>query len=139
MVDKFNAMSKNAHPHWTPSVRNNSALCSDCALPIAGGIAGEILGRSVLDFVPLELQAGVLERTRLVLETGEGSGMSESPLVRLDGELIHVESTSIPIMPVPTTTAVSPSRTGVRFTAWKAMETDSISAACSNGRLSGRG
>jgi diguanylate cyclase (GGDEF)-like protein/PAS domain S-box-containing protein len=66
---------------------------------LAGATTAEdLLGRSVLDFVPLELRAGVVERTQTTLETGEGSGMHESPLVRLDGELIHVESTSIPIM-----------------------------------------
>ena len=40
-------------------------------------------------------------------------------------------------MPLPTTTAVSPSVTGVRFAAWTATETASIIAACSNGRSSG--
>src|ERR1039457_3990000 len=42
-----------------------------------------------------------------------------------------------PIIPLPTTTAVSPSRTGVRFTAWTATLTASISTACSKLRFCG--
>src|ERR1035441_6044346 len=44
---------------------------------------------------------------------------------------------SNPIIPLPTTTAVSPSRTGVRLTASTATLTASIIAACSKLRFSG--
>src|ERR1017187_9365776 len=44
---------------------------------------------------------------------------------------------SNPIIPLPTTTAVSPSRTGVRLTACTATPTASIIAACSKLRFSG--
>src|SRR5437667_80400 len=43
-----------------------------------------------------------------------------------------------PIMPTPMTTAASPSLIGVMETAWTPMETASMRAACSKGKLSGR-
>jgi diguanylate cyclase (GGDEF)-like protein/PAS domain S-box-containing protein len=76
----------------------NIVYANPATIELAGATtADELLGRPVLDFVPVELQAGVVERTRSVIETGDGSGLTESRLLRIDGELIHVESTSIPI------------------------------------------
>ncbi|HEV7666134.1 MAG TPA: diguanylate cyclase, partial [Chloroflexota bacterium] len=60
--------------------------------------AADLFGRSMLDFVHPDFQESVVERSRTILEQGEGQGVNETTLRRLDGELIQIESTTMPIM-----------------------------------------
>jgi diguanylate cyclase (GGDEF)-like protein/PAS domain S-box-containing protein len=59
--------------------------------------ADEIVGHSILDFIHPDSQEFVLERTRNSLEQNEVGTLERETLVRLDGELIQIESTTMPI------------------------------------------
>ena len=51
----------------------------------------EVIGRSVLEFVPPELQPRVLETMAAVMATGAPAPPTEQPLLRLDGSKVEVE------------------------------------------------
>lgn len=57
----------------------------------------EIIGKPILDFVHPDYQEIVQTRIRQIQEEGTHTGISEQKLVRLDGEVIDVEVTGIPI------------------------------------------
>jgi diguanylate cyclase (GGDEF)-like protein/PAS domain S-box-containing protein len=57
----------------------------------------QIVGHSILEFIHPDSQEFVLERARASLEQDEGASMGRETLVRLDGELIQIESTMMPV------------------------------------------
>jgi diguanylate cyclase (GGDEF)-like protein/PAS domain S-box-containing protein len=59
--------------------------------------ADEVLGHSVLDFIHPDSLEFAIERMRMTLEHDEVGGLGRETLIRLDGELIQIESTTMPI------------------------------------------
>jgi PAS domain S-box-containing protein len=58
----------------------------------------ELLGRSVYDFVPVELHAAMRERRHQVLQHGVSAPPIEMPIRRLDGTIVLVDATSVPFV-----------------------------------------
>ncbi|MEA3059511.1 MAG: hypothetical protein QOE50_923, partial [Sphingomonadales bacterium] len=57
----------------------------------------EVIGKPLLDFIHPDFQAATIERTRTAIVSGEGSRAVEITLRRLDGELVQIEATTMPI------------------------------------------
>ncbi|HLZ25967.1 MAG TPA: EAL domain-containing protein [Chloroflexota bacterium] len=57
----------------------------------------EIVGHPILEFIHPDSQEFVAERTRLSIEQNEASTLGRETLVRLDGDLVQIESTMMPI------------------------------------------
>ena len=73
-------------------------FANPAALLMAGASrADEIVGHSILEFIHPDSQEFVLERARNSLEQNEVGSLGRETLVRLDGELIQIESTMMPI------------------------------------------
>jgi diguanylate cyclase (GGDEF)-like protein/PAS domain S-box-containing protein len=68
------------------------------ALEMAGAESlDDVLGRPMIDFIDPDCRQGVLERTRMIIERGESDGANELTIQRVDGELVQVEATTMPI------------------------------------------
>ncbi len=81
------------------SVENKMVYVNPAAVRLSGARdAGEILGRSVLDFVHEEDRAEVKERRAKMLATGRPSPVVEGKLRRLDGSSIEAEWMGVPIV-----------------------------------------
>jgi diguanylate cyclase (GGDEF)-like protein/PAS domain S-box-containing protein len=73
-------------------------FANPAALLMAGASrTDQIVGHSILEFIHPDSQEFVLERSRTSLEREEGASLGRETLVRLDGELIQIESTMMPI------------------------------------------
>ncbi len=81
------------------------AIYSDGAVvyanPTAAMLVGavsvdQVVGRSILDFVPVDDQAQVLDRARQVQEEGRATEPLIGRVVRLDGQVIEVEVIAVP-------------------------------------------
>ena len=71
---------------------------NQAALDMAGvERPADFIGRPIVDFIQPDSQRIVLERTRRALERGESNPPAELALTRLDGELVLVEATTMPI------------------------------------------
>ena len=56
----------------------------------------EIIGASILDFVPPDRRSFTLERARLTQDEGQAVPLAEQQVRRLDGAIIEIEVTAIP-------------------------------------------
>jgi diguanylate cyclase (GGDEF)-like protein/PAS domain S-box-containing protein len=57
----------------------------------------EIVGHSILDFIHPDSKDFVIERARMSLEQDESASLGRETLIRLDGDLVQIESTMMPI------------------------------------------
>jgi len=57
----------------------------------------DLIGRSPLDFVPVNLRAEIAVRQRKVLESGMASEIGAQERTRLDGSIVHVETVAAPV------------------------------------------
>jgi diguanylate cyclase (GGDEF)-like protein/PAS domain S-box-containing protein len=71
---------------------------NQAALDMAGvERPGDFIGRPIVDFIHPQSEQTVLDRTRRAMEHGESNAPAELTLRRLDGELVLVEATTMPI------------------------------------------
>jgi PAS domain S-box-containing protein len=57
----------------------------------------DLLGRSPLDFVPVNLRAEIAGRQKKVLESGMASEIGAQERIRLDGSIVQVETAAAPV------------------------------------------
>ena len=77
---------------------NSIVYANRAALEMAGvEQASDFIGKPIVDFIHSDSQRTVLERARRVIERGESNGPAELTLKRMDGELVQVEATTMPI------------------------------------------
>ena len=68
------------------------------SLGLAGATdSNQVVGRPLVDFIPLGYQQLFANRHAQLLEAPEGWLLGEGAILRLDGEVIQVESTTMPI------------------------------------------
>ena len=81
------------------SVENKVVYVNPAAVRLAGARdAGDLLGRSVLEFVHEDYRAEVEKRRAKMLETGLPTPVMEAKLRRPDGRIIDAESMGVPIV-----------------------------------------
>jgi len=77
---------------------NCIVYANQAALEMAGvEHPSDFIGRPIVDFIHPDSQQTVLERTRYALERGDSNSPTELTLKRMDGELMQVEATTMPI------------------------------------------
>src|SRR5258708_24177331 len=77
---------------------NYVVYANQAALDMAGATnPNDLIGKPMIDFIHLDSQLFALERTRIALQSGESNGLGELTLKRLDGELVLLEATTMPI------------------------------------------
>jgi PAS domain S-box-containing protein len=68
------------------------------ALRLFGAVRREdLLGRSPLDFIPVNLRSEIEARNKKVLESGMASQVGAQERTRLDGSFVHVETVAAPV------------------------------------------
>jgi PAS domain S-box-containing protein len=78
-------------------INGKLVFANQYANKILGAKPGELIGRNILDFVHPEFRESVIQRIKQ-LKVGESIPVLEERLVRLDGEVIEVETSSIPFV-----------------------------------------
>jgi diguanylate cyclase (GGDEF)-like protein/PAS domain S-box-containing protein len=77
---------------------NAIVYANQAALDMAGvERPDDFIGRPIVDFIHPDSQQTVLERSRKAMERGDCNAPTELMLKRLDGELVQVEATTMPI------------------------------------------
>lgn len=83
-------------PIWTTR-DHKIAFANGPALKLVGAkTSGELVGRSIFDFIAPEYHAMVRSRSREELEFGHETPIVEEEVVRMDGSRIHVQVTTHP-------------------------------------------
>lgn len=75
------------------------AYLNPAAVELTGASsADDMIGNSIVDFIPPEERAGFQERVQAVLESGKSSPLTEQRRIRVDGSEVTVMTRGVPVM-----------------------------------------